>query len=92
LAAQVTRDCCENNGRFTMLLPPEFAWIELVIIGTVSVFVADLIGNTISFENRFMNAFTTAVVFGIAFGLVVYFVFGQVMLMDWGFAITKQAP
>ena len=39
-----------------MLLPPEYAWIELVIIGTVAVFVADLIGNTISFQNRFMNA------------------------------------
>ena len=73
-----------------MLLPPVFAWIELVIIGTVSVFVADLIGNTISFENRFMNAFTTAVVFGIGFGLVVYLVFGHVMLMDWGFAIVKE--
>ena len=74
-----------------MLLPPEYAWIELVIIGTVAVFVADLIGNTISFNNRFLNAFTTAVVFGIGFGLVVYLVFGQVMLMDWGFAITKPA-
>jgi hypothetical protein len=75
-----------------MLLPPEFAWIELVIIGTVSVFVADLIGNTISFKNRFMNAFTTAVVAAVAFGLVVYLVFGHVMLMDWGFAIVKEAP
>jgi hypothetical protein len=75
-----------------MLLPPEFAWIELVIIGTVSVFVADLIGNTISFESRFMNALTTAVIFGIGFGLVIYLVFGHVMLMDWGFAVVKSAP
>ena len=50
-----------------MLLPPEYAWIELVIIGTVAVFVADLIGNTISFQNRFMNALTTATVFAAAF-------------------------
>jgi hypothetical protein len=38
-------DQLENNGRFTMLLPPELAWLELVIIGTVAVFGADLIGN-----------------------------------------------
>jgi hypothetical protein len=75
-----------------MLLPPELAWIELVIIGTVAVFVADLIGNTISFKNRFVNALTTAVVFAIAFGLVVYLSFGHVMLMDWGFAVVKTAP
>ena len=48
-----------------MLLPPEYAWIELVIIGTVAVFVADLIGNTSSFQNCFMNAFTTGVRGGI---------------------------
>jgi hypothetical protein len=54
-----------------MLLPPEYAWIELVIIGAVAVFVADLIGNTISFQNRFMNALTTATVFAAAFALLV---------------------
>ena len=70
-----------------MLLPPEYAWIELVIIGTVAVFVADLIGNTISFQNRFMNALTTATVFAAAFALLVYFR----MLTDWGFAVMKQA-
>ena len=59
-----------------LLLPPEYAWIELVIIGTVAVFVADLIGNTISFQNRFMNAFTTATVFAAAFALLVYFRYG----------------
>ncbi len=75
-----------------MLLPPELAWIELVIIGTVAVFVADLIGNTISFHNRFTNAFATAIVFAAAFGLVVYFRYGTVMLMDWGFAVVKPAP
>jgi len=75
-----------------MLLPPELAWIELVIIGTVAVFVADLIGNTISFQNRFTNALATAIVFAGAFGLFVYFRYGTVMLMDWGFAVVKPAP
>jgi hypothetical protein len=75
-----------------MLLPPEYAWIELVIIGTVVVFVADLIGNTISFHSRFMNAFTTAIVFAVAFALLIYFRYGTVMLTDWGFAVMRPAP
>ena len=33
-----------------MLLPPEYAWIGLVIMGTVFVFIADLIGNTLHFS------------------------------------------
>jgi hypothetical protein len=41
------------------------------------------------FQNRFMNAFTTATVFAAAFGLLVYFRY--VMLTDWGFAVMKQA-
>ncbi|MGB0057773.1 MAG: hypothetical protein WBQ20_13675 [Methyloceanibacter sp.] len=54
-------------------------------------FVADLIGNTISFQNRFINALTTATVFAAAFALLVYFRYGTVMLTDWGFAVMKQA-
>ena len=42
-----------------MILPPEYAWLELVVIGAVAVFVADLIGNLIAFRGRFANAFTT---------------------------------
>ena len=38
----------------TMGLPPEYARIEVVIMGGVVVFVADLIGNTISFQGRFV--------------------------------------
>jgi len=75
-----------------MVLPPEYAWIELVIIGTAAVFVADLIGNTISFNNRFMNALTTAIVFSVAFALLIYFRYGTVMLTDWGFAVMQKAP
>jgi len=75
-----------------MVFPPEYAWIELVIIGTVAVFVADLIGNAISFNNRFMNALTTATVFSVAFALLIYFRYGTVMLTDWGFAVIKKAP
>jgi Mn2+/Fe2+ NRAMP family transporter len=79
-------------GMSTMLLPPEYAWIELVIIVAVAVYVCALIGNTISFDNRFMNALPTAVVLAVAFSLLVYFRYGTVMLTDWGFAVMKQAP
>ena len=66
-----------------MLLPPEYAWIGLVAMGAVIVFIADLIGNTLSFHNRFMNALTTAGVFGVAFAFFIYFRYGNVMLTDW---------
>ena len=75
-----------------MLLPPDYAWIELVIIVAFAVFVADLIGNMISFDNRFMNALTTAIVSAVAFALLIYFVYGSVLLTSWGFAVMHPAP
>jgi hypothetical protein len=70
----------------------EYDAITLVIIFSVAVFVADLIGHMISFHNRFMNAFTTATVFAVALALAIYFRYGTVMLTDWGFAVMRQAP
>lgn len=75
-----------------MVLPPEYAWIELVIIGAVVVFVADLIGNMISFQSRLVNALTTAIVFAVAFSLVIYLRFGTVLIMEWGFAFMRPPP
>jgi hypothetical protein len=75
-----------------MVLPREYAWIGLVLIVAVAVFVADLIGNMISFKNRVMNALTTAGVSAVAFGLLVYFLYGTVMLTSWGFAVMHSAP
>ncbi len=75
-----------------MVLPPEYAWIELVIIGAAVVFVADLIGNMISFQTRLMNAFTTAMVFAVAFSLSIYLRFGNILIMEWGFAMMRQPP
>jgi Mn2+/Fe2+ NRAMP family transporter len=75
-----------------MLLPPEYAWIGLVIMGTIFVFVADLIGNTLYFHNRFMNALTTSIVFAVAFAFFIYFRYGSVMLTDWGVAVMNPAP
>ena len=75
-----------------MLLPPEYAWFGLVLLGSVFVFVSDLIGNTINFENRFVNALTTTIVFSVAFAFFVYVRYGSVMLTDWGFVVMNPVP
>jgi hypothetical protein len=75
-----------------MFLTPEYAWLELVLIGAVAVFIADLIGNLIDFHGRFANAFTTAIVFAVIFGLSIHLRYGTVMLMKWGFAVVRPAP
>jgi Mn2+/Fe2+ NRAMP family transporter len=75
-----------------MLLPPEYAWIGLVVMGAIFVFVADLIGNTLNFQSRFVNAFTTMIVFMVAFGFFIYFRYGHVMLTDWGVAVMNASP
>jgi hypothetical protein len=46
----------------------------------VVVFVIDLIGNTISFSNRFLNALVTAAVFALVFGSLVYFGYGNITM------------
>lgn len=75
-----------------MAFSPEFAWLELVVIAGVVVFISDLIGNLISFQSRPMNALTTAIVFAILFSLTIYLRFGTVLLMEWGFAMMRPAP
>jgi hypothetical protein len=45
-----------------MFLPAQYFWLEPVIVAALAVFVIDLIGNTISFSNRFLNALVTSVV------------------------------
>lgn len=75
-----------------MLLPPEYAWLELVAIGAVAVFIADMIGNLIAFRGRFANALTTALVFAVVFGSAIHLRYGTVLLMKWGFAVMRPAP
>lgn len=50
----------------------QYPWIEPVLIGAVIVFILDLIGNMISFSNRFLNALATAIVFAVVFGGLLY--------------------
>ena len=63
-----------------MLLPSQYLWLEPVLIAALVVFVIDLIGNTISFSNRPLNAFVTAVVFSLVFGSLVYFGYGNITM------------
>jgi hypothetical protein len=63
-----------------MFLPPEYFWLEPVLIAAAIVFVIDLIGNLISFSNRFLNALVTAIVFAVIFGALVYFGYGRISL------------
>jgi hypothetical protein len=55
-----------------MFMPPDYSWLEPVLIGAAIVFVVDLIGNMISFSNRFVNALVTALVFAVIAGTLSY--------------------
>lgn len=61
-----------------MFLPPEYAWLEPVLIAAVIVFLVDLIGNMISFNNRIINALVTALVFAVIFGVLSYYGYSTV--------------
>lgn len=61
-----------------MFLPAEYVWAEPVIIAAIVVFFIDWIGNSLTFSNRIVNAFVTAVLFAIIFGALVYFGYGDV--------------
>lgn len=48
-----------------------YAWLQPVLIAAAVVFVLDLIGNMLSFSNRVLNAFVTALVFAVLFGALI---------------------
>ena len=63
-----------------MFLPAQYFWLEPVLIAAVVVFVVDLIGNMLSFSNRFVNALITAIVFTVIFGSLVFLGYGKVQI------------
>ena len=63
-----------------MFLPPEYFWMEPVLLAAVVVFLVDLIGNALTFSNRFVNALATAILFTVIFGALVYFGYGNVRI------------
>lgn len=62
-----------NTASILSFLPIEYGWLEPVILASIIVFVVDLIGNTLSFSSRFVNAIVTAVVFAIIFGVAAHY-------------------
>jgi hypothetical protein len=59
-----------------MLLPAQYVWFEPVLIASIVVFVIDLVGNSIAFGNRYLNA----LLFALVFGALVYFGYGSVSM------------
>ena len=53
-------------------MPADFLWLQPVLIAAAVVFVLDLIGNMLSFSNRFVNALVTALVFAVLFGTLIH--------------------
>ena len=58
-------------------MPAGFEWALPVAVGALIVFFVDLIGNMLSFNNRFLNALVTALVFAAIFGTIFYMGFAQ---------------
>jgi hypothetical protein len=54
-----------------MFLSGQYAWFEPVLIATIVVFIIDLVGNSISFGNRFLGALMSAILFALVFGTLV---------------------
>jgi hypothetical protein len=59
-------------------MPADLSWLTPVLVAAAVVFFVDLIGNMLSFSNRFVNALVTALVFAVIFGVVFYMGFAQV--------------
>jgi hypothetical protein len=62
------------------MLPVQYAWFEPVLIASIVVFIIDLLGNSIAFGSRFLNALVSAILFAIVFGALVYFGYGSVSM------------
>lgn len=63
-----------------MFLPAQYFWLEPVLIAAVVVFVVDLISNNLTFSSRTVNAFVTALIFAIIFGVLAYYGYGSVQV------------
>ncbi len=62
----------------TTVLPPELrearqhVWLDMIAMSAALVFVIDLVANMLSFSNRLVSAFVTAVVFAVLFAFLIY--------------------
>jgi hypothetical protein len=78
----------------TIAAPADLAWLEPVLVAAAIVFVVDLIGNMLSFSNRFVNALVTALIFGGIFGGLSYVAYkdGSLPKMETPAAAPTAAP
>lgn len=71
----------------------QYGYLEPVIIASIIVFVVDLIGNILTFSNRFVNALVTAIIFGLIFGALTFYGLGGVRMdLPSAAQITAPAP
>jgi hypothetical protein len=54
-------------------------------------FISDLIGNADQFRKPPLNALTTAAV-AVVFSLTIYLRYGNILMMEWGFAMMRPTP
>jgi len=71
-----------------MFLPDYLNWLEPVLLAAAVVFVVSLLGNLIAFGNRLANAVVTAIVFGLIFGALMFYGYGDVQMRF----TTEQSP
>ena len=54
------------------ILPPEYSWLQPIIVASIVVFFVSWIANAIFSANDFLNALLTALIFGLIFAGLVY--------------------
>ncbi|MGF1619121.1 MAG: hypothetical protein ACFCUR_00745 [Rhodomicrobiaceae bacterium] len=75
------------------LLPPEYLWLQPVIVASIVVFFVAWIGNAIFSANNFLNALLTALIFGLIFAGLIYFGLGSIEIsIDTPDMTTDTAP
>lgn len=63
-----------------MLLPAQYAWSEPVLIASIVVLLIGLVGNSITFSNRYISSLASAMVFAVVFGALTYSGLGSVSM------------
>ena len=62
-----------------MLLPPQYAWFEPILVAAIIVFVINLVGSMLVFSRRpLLNALASALLFALIFGVLVFYGYGKV--------------
>jgi ribose/xylose/arabinose/galactoside ABC-type transport system permease subunit len=75
------------------ILPPEYSWLQPIIVASIVVFFVSWIANAIFSANDFLNALLTAIIFGLIFAGLVYSGMGGIEIsIDTPAALTDTEP